>query len=95
MAAYVIFIREATFDISELDAYAAIAAASLEGLPVRFLAAYGRHDALEGPAPEGVAIAEFPSMEAARNWYDSAAYQAAIRHRLKGALYRGLIVESL
>jgi hypothetical protein len=33
MAAYVIFIREATFDKSELDAYAAIAAASLEGLP--------------------------------------------------------------
>jgi uncharacterized protein (DUF1330 family) len=34
-------------------------------------------------------------MEAARSLYDSPAYQAAVRHRFKGALYRGLIVEGL
>lgn len=95
MPAYVIFIREITFDKTELDAYAAAAPASLEGLPIRFLAAYGRHEALEGPTPEGVAIAEFPSMEAARRWYDSPAYQTAAQHRFRGAFYRGLIVESL
>jgi uncharacterized protein (DUF1330 family) len=93
MPAYVIFIREVTFDKTEFDAYVAAAPASLEGLPVKFLAAYGRHEALEGPAPEGVAIAEFPSMEEARRWYDSPAYQAAAQHRFKGAIYRGLIVE--
>ncbi len=95
MPAYVIFIREVTFDQAELDAYAAAAPASLEGLPIKFLAAYGRHDALEGPSPEGVAIAEFPSMEAARRWYDSPAYQAAAQHRFRGATYRGLIVDGL
>jgi uncharacterized protein (DUF1330 family) len=95
MAAYVIFIREVTFDKAELDAYAAAAPASLEGVPIKFLAAYGRQEALEGPTPEGVAIAEFPSMEAARSWYDSPAYQAAVQHRFKGAIYRGLIVEGL
>ena len=95
MAAYVIFIREATFDKAELEAYAAAAPASLEGVPVKFLAAYGPHEALEGPSPEGVAIAEFPSMEAARRWYGSPAYQAAVQHRFKGATYRGLLVEGL
>ena len=41
MPAYVIFIRERTLDQSELDAYAKMAGPSLEGLPIKFLAAYG------------------------------------------------------
>jgi uncharacterized protein (DUF1330 family) len=93
MPAYVIFIRESTLDQSELDAYAKMAGPSLEGLPIKFLAAYGRQEVLEGPVPEGVAIAEFPSMEEAKQWYESPAYQMAAQHRFKGAIYRGLIVE--
>jgi uncharacterized protein (DUF1330 family) len=93
MPAYVIFIRERTLDQSELDAYAKTAGPSLEGLPIKFLAAYGRQEVLEGPVPEGVAIAEFPSMEEAKQWYESPAYQMAAQHRFKGAIYRGLIVE--
>jgi len=95
MPAYVIFIRERTLDQSELDAYAKMAGPSLEGLPINFLAAYGRQEVLEGPAPEGVAIAEFPSLEEAKRWYESPAYQAAALHRFKGATYRGLIVEGV
>ena len=95
MPAYVIFIRERTLDPSELDAYAKAAGPSLEGLPFKVLAAYGRQEVLEGPAAEGVAIAEFPTMEAARRWYESPAYQAAAQHRFKGAIYRGFIVEGV
>jgi uncharacterized protein (DUF1330 family) len=95
MPAYVIFIRERTLDQSELDTYAKAVEPLLEGLPVRFLAAYGRQKVLEGPAPEGVAIAEFPSLEEACRWYESPAYQAAAQHRFKGATYRGIIVEGL
>ena len=95
MPAYVIFIRERTTDKSELDAYAKLAPSSLEGQPVKFLAAYGRQEVLEGPVPEGVAIAEFPSMEEAKQWYESPAYQTAAKHRFKGATYRGLIVEGI
>src|SRR3984893_18405136 len=80
MPAYVIFIRERTLDNSELEAYAKLAGPSLEGLPIKFLAAYGRQEVLEGPAPEGVAIAEFPSVEEAKQWYESPAYQAAAQH---------------
>jgi len=95
MPAYVIFIRERTLDQSEFDTYAKMAGPSLEGLPIKFLAAYGRQEVLEGPAPDGVAIAEFPSLEEAKQWYESPAYQAAARHRFKGATYRGLIVEGV
>ena len=52
MPAYVIFIRERTLDQSELDAYARAAPPSLEGWPIKFLAAYGRQDVLEGPEPD-------------------------------------------
>jgi uncharacterized protein (DUF1330 family) len=44
---------------------------------------------------EGVAIAEFPSIEMAKAWYNSPAYQEAARHRFKGAVYNGVIVEGV
>ena len=93
MPAYVIFIREQTLDRTELEAYWAKVAATLEGVPMKVLSAYGPHVTLEGAEVEGVVIAEFPSVESARQWYESPAYQAAAFHRHRGAIYRGLIVE--
>lgn len=95
MPAYVIFIRERIHDQAELDAYAATVGPLLQGVPVRFLAAYGRQRVLEGPQPEGVATAEFPALEEAIAWYENPAYQAAAQHRFKGATYRDFIVEGL
>ena len=88
-----IFIREQTLDRAELEAYWSKVASTLEGVPIKVLSAYGAHTTLEGPDVEGVVIAEFPSAEAARQWYDSPAYQDAAKHRRLGAIYRGLIVE--
>lgn len=93
MPAYMIFIRQQTLDRTELEAYWAKVASTLEGVPIKVLSAYGPHITLEGPNVEGVVIAEFPNVEAARQWYDSPAYQAAMTHRQRGAIYRGLIVE--
>lgn len=95
MPAYIVFIREQTLDQSELQTYWEKAPATLEGQPIKVLAAYGRHVALEGPAAEGVVIAEFPTIEEAQAWYDSPAYQAAAQHRLRGAVYRGFVVEGV
>jgi uncharacterized protein (DUF1330 family) len=93
MAAYIVFTREKTLDRSELEAYWAKVPPTLDGRPIKVLAAYGRHVTLEGPEVEGVVIAEFPTLEEARAWYDSAAYQEAAQHRHLGAIYRGLVVE--
>lgn len=95
MPAYVVFMREKTLDRSELEAYWETVKESLEGRPLKVLAAYGKHTVLEGPDVEGVVIAEFPSLQEARDWYDSPAYQKAAQHRHRGAIYRGLIVEGV
>jgi uncharacterized protein (DUF1330 family) len=95
MPAYVIFIREKTHDESELDAYRAAMGTGLEGVPVKMLAAYGPQVVLEGPVPEGVAIAEFPSVKAVTDWYHSPGYQRVVQHRFNGATYRAIIVEGL
>jgi uncharacterized protein (DUF1330 family) len=95
MPAYVVFIREKTIDRAELEAYWGKVESTLEGRPLKVLAAYGKHVALEGPDIEGVVIAEFPTLEEARDWYESPAYQAAAQHRHRGAVYRGLIVDGV
>jgi uncharacterized protein (DUF1330 family) len=95
MPAYAIFIRETTLDQAELDTYSKAAGATLEGHPAKVLTAYGRQEVLEGPDHEGVVIVEFPTIEAAKAWYDSPAYKAARQHRFRGAEYRAVIVEGL
>lgn len=95
MPTYVVFTRERTRDPAELEAYTPKAVASLEGHPIRILAAYGRQEVLEGPPVEGVVIVEFPTFEAAKAWYDSPAYREAREYRFRGADYRAVIVEGV
>ena len=61
--------------------------------PLKPLALSGKHEVLEGPAIEGAVILEFPTIEAARNYYHSPAYQEAVKHRFLAADYRAFIVE--
>ena len=95
MATYIVFVRESTQDQSELDAYHAKVGASFSGHPIKVLAAYGPQQVLEGQAPEGVVIVEFPDTPSARAWYDSPEYQAVAQHRFKGATYRAVLVEGV
>ena len=95
MTAYVIYICEQTYDQEELDIYVNSVGPVLEKFPMQFLAANGRLEVLEGPAPEAVTIAKFPTIDAAFAWYHSPDYQAVAQHRFKGASYRGLVVEGL
>ena len=62
---------------------------------VKPLAAYGKHEVLEGPAIEGAVVLEFESTEAAKAYYHSAAYQEAVKHRFLGADYRVFIAEGI
>ena len=93
MAAYVVFTRENTTNQAELDTYARNAQVAAEGHNVSFLALYGKQEVLEGPTMEGAAVLRFPTIEEARRWYDSPAYQEASKHRHAGAEYRVFIVE--
>ncbi|HVJ85030.1 MAG TPA: DUF1330 domain-containing protein [Caulifigura sp.] len=95
MSVYAIFIKERTVDPHELEIYAGKAGPSLDGHPAEVLAAYGGHVTLEGPDHEGVVIVEFPTMEAAKEWYESPAYREAREYRFRGAQYRAMIVQGL
>ncbi len=95
MPAFVVFVREQTLDQAELRPIGARSASRWRGRPVKVLAAYGRHVPLEGSEVEGAVIAEFPSIEEARAWYESPAYREAAAHRFRGADYRGVIVEGV
>jgi uncharacterized protein (DUF1330 family) len=55
----------------------------------------GAIEGLEGTAPDGAIVLEFPTMDDARAWYNSPGYQEALPHRLKSAEYRTFIVEGM
>ncbi|WP_267389059.1 DUF1330 domain-containing protein [Sphingomonas sp. GC_Shp_3] len=97
MSAYILFIRdEPVHDSAEMAEYERMnRERGSEGFPVKRLAFYGTVEALEGPAPDGVVVLEFPSVEDARAWYHGPGYQAAMQHRLKAAEYRVMIVEGV
>lgn len=93
MSTYIVLTKDLTLDQGELDLYQSMVRQTFEGHPVEVLTAYGQQQTLEGAAPEGLVILEFPTTAAARDWYDSDAYQAAARHRFEGARYRVVLVE--
>ncbi len=95
MSAYVIFIREKTVDQAELDTYRQLVKPVVANWPIRFLSDYGSMEVVEGPAPIGVVLVEFPTMREAQDWYHSPEYQAIVSHRLAGGEYRGLIIEGV
>lgn len=99
MPAYAIFIRDKPpHDPKGLARYQKI---NSENVPaylehgIKPVAVYGGIVALEGPAPDGSIILQFPSIVAAKAWYDSPEYQAALPHRLNTSEYRAFIVEGL
>jgi uncharacterized protein (DUF1330 family) len=99
MVAYVIFLRdEPPHDPAGLAVYQKM---NSEGVPaylahgIKPLAVYGATEALEGRAPDGIVILQFPSVADAKAWYDSPEYQAALPHRLNASEYRAFIVDGL
>ena len=95
MPAYAIFIKEKTRVPKEIEIYSGLAGATLDGHPAKVLAAYGKQECPEGAPSEGVVLLEFPSIAAAKAWYDGPGYRAAREHRFKGADYRVIFFEGV
>lgn len=96
MATYMIFIREGA--VVDADAMAKYQSGNRGGPPpegMKALAVYGDLEAVEGEAPDGVVILQFPDKEAAKAWYYSDDYQARAKFRQQAAPYRAMIVEGL
>jgi uncharacterized protein (DUF1330 family) len=95
MSAYIVFTRTKTLDQKQLEAYWAGMKDTMKGHPIEVLVAYGAHEVLEGDPIEGIVIAKFQTVKAAKDWYRSEAYQIVAKHRRKGAIYQGLVVEGI
>src|ERR1700691_6731588 len=76
MPVYMVYVCHSVSDRAQLEKYWASIAPTLQGHSVKYLAAYTPFEVLEGEKVEGVFVAEWPSMEAAKAWYDSPGYQA-------------------
>lgn len=95
MSAYFVFVRDKMKDAAGYAAYGQKAVASMAAHPGKPLAANGALLPIEGAPADGVVIIEFPSVEAAKAWYDSPAYQACVGERLAATEGRAMIVEGL
>ena len=100
MTAYMIFLREEPIrDAAALAEYQRMnrenQGAFKDDFKLKPLVVYGATEAVEGKAPDGIIVLEFPSVAEAKAWYNSPAYQAALPHRMKAADYRAIIVEGL
>lgn len=94
MRGLVIFNVQGISDPAQLRSYQQTARPTLAAFGGRVVAAYGRHEVVEGDGVEGVVVIEFPSFEQASNWYASKPYQAAKRIRDQGAVCHTVIIEA-
>jgi uncharacterized protein (DUF1330 family) len=96
MPAYMIFIREEPIrDAAEMAEYQRLNRENTGDFKLKPLIVYGATEAVEGKAPDGMIVVEFPTVEDAKAWYNSPSYQAALPHRMKAADYRAMIVQGL
>lgn len=91
MPAYIIA-RVSVTDPEKYEGYKALAAAAIAAHGGRYLVRGGALQTLEGEREERrVVVLEFPTLEAAENFYRSADYQAA-REKRRGAAEMQLIL---
>ncbi|WP_273688592.1 DUF1330 domain-containing protein [Ketogulonicigenium vulgare] len=81
-------------DVSDAERYAEyarLAPAAIAAFGGEFLARGGKYEVLEGEGRSRNVVTRFPSMDAARDCYNSDAYQAALAF-VEGAAVRDLII---
>jgi uncharacterized protein (DUF1330 family) len=95
VAAYVIYQGE-VLDPERYEEYKPLAAASVEAAGGRYLVRGGAVEVLEGDAPAGrTVVVEFPTMQAAVDWYHGARYEEARRVRQGAARARMYVVDGM
>jgi uncharacterized protein (DUF1330 family) len=90
--AYVIYQGE-VLDPERYEEYKVLAAESIAAAGGRYIVRGGEVDVLEGDPPAGrTVVMEFPTMDMARAWYQSAQYTAARAVREGAAVARMYVV---
>ena len=80
---YVIVQVSAIHDPAAYEIYRPLAGASIAAHGGRYIVRGGEAERFEGEGPAGRnVVVEFPSLAAAKDWYNSPEYQEALRIRL-------------
>jgi uncharacterized protein (DUF1330 family) len=76
------------------EAYRPLAGASIAQYGGKFIIRGGKAELVEGAKePARIVVIEFPDTAAAKRWYNSPEYQAALKIRLANSTGRLLLVE--
>jgi uncharacterized protein (DUF1330 family) len=95
MPAFVIVEIE-VHDPEAYETYRKLVPASLDTYGGRFIARGGAIENLEGEwAPERIVVLEFPSLERARQWWDSPEYREAKAIRMRAARTRMIATDGV
>lgn len=94
MPAYVV-VEVEVIDAEAFERYKELAPPTIAAYGGRYLARGGRTAALEGDGPQRLVILEFPSLERAREWWESEEYAPARSARAGAARVRMTCVEGL
>jgi len=95
MPAFAIMIRDKMRNAELFKEYGDLARLARPETGMTPLAFYGAVETLEGAPANGVVILRFDTMDAAKAWYDSDAYQRARSIRQQAADYRVIFVEGV
>jgi uncharacterized protein (DUF1330 family) len=95
MAAYLI-VNVDVKDPAGYEGYKQAAPATIAQFGGRYLVRGGTHETLEGSwHPTRLVVLEFPSLEAAKRWYESEEYQKIKPLRLQSAVGDLVLVEGI
>jgi uncharacterized protein (DUF1330 family) len=95
MAAYIVLNIDVT-NPEQYAEYVKVAGATVERYGGRYLVRGGRAIKLEGSLePKRLVVLEFPSLERASAWWESAEYQAPKAIRQQASITDGVIVEGV
>ena len=92
---YVISEADAIVDMTTVQKYGQGVPETLAPFNHHFIVGGGKPQALDGEAPKGIVVIAFDSVEKAREWYDSPAYQAIVPLRKSSTKGRMFIVEGI
>ena len=93
MSAY-IMVQVRITDTEVFKEYAAQVPATIAQYDGRYVVRGGKYETLEGEWPEWRhVVLEFPSVERAREWYDSAEYAPLKAMRMSASQGRAIVIE--
>lgn len=95
MSAYVIIYLNEVTDPVALEEYRRLAIPIFEAADASICARGKPSEVLEGEPVQHVVVMKFPTTAAAKLWYESADYQAALKWRRAGAVSQTLLIEGV